>query len=1224
MIWQRLRLCPVIYLLIWIAQGIHYRDDEVDHIYVQVGHNVTIQCREVVDAKTVHRIEWWKEDKKIVDIQGEHKSTWEAASHVSILPNTYTLYFRRVRTEDSGEYSCAVNGKRRKDGVVKLFVQDVPDPPGMPLMMGFTSRSANLSWAPSGNNHYSPIKYYVIFLRVGEKGQWDLRKGIKTPNNHTRFQVTNLEPFTVYSFRVVAVNAIGGSEPSKESYYMVTLREVPDGRPTIASAYNVSSTSIRLQWAPPPESTIHGEFLGYRITFRPRDKPEEEKVITIRDPTVRGYTIRNLATFTQYIVSVQVFNPEGDGPPTSVAVMTDEGIPSAPLNLTVVRVTDSSIRLRWHQPERPNGVVRGYKVYYLHMARNLTETRKTTDLRRDMEFVLANLNPYTQYKIWIKAYTWKTEGDSSRIIDVRTDVQGPSAPNIVNLTCQSLDSLFLQWERPQTFYRNIDYYLVYYRSEDSWEFQELIMTAPEDRIDHAMFIPNLTANTLYEVKVRGVTHSIIENSKAYKGQFSTSRKVVLQNKCPSFTGSPYTDTTVSAGMVAGVMCASFALLLAIISFILWRKYFQAAYYYLDDPPGNRASPQLSETFEDSEYASIPISQWSKHVADLHADGDIGFSREYEMIQQSVDLDLSSEYSQMIENKNKNRYVNIVAYDHSRVILKSVPGQKKSADYINANYIDGYNKSRAYIGTQGPLPSTFDDYWRMIWEQRVYIMIMITNLVERGRHEPSTSDLDDSRKCDMYWPKEGIETYGIIQVRLIGELNMATYILRTFIIRNSKIRKKQGAERTVYQYHYTNWPDHGVPDHPLPVLSFVRKSSAANPPFGGPIIVHCSAGVGRTGTYIVLDAMLKQIQQRQSVNVFGFLKHIRQQRNYLVQTEEQYIFIHDALLEAIESGDTEINCGHLSQYIQNLTSSESNLNSGDKNSLTLLERQFKLLTSFKARDFNVVSALKPCNKMKNRSLNLIPIESSRVHITPKPGTDGSDYINATFFQGFTKLREFIITQYPLQETIGDFWQMVWDHNSQTVVLMCAVVEKDYPCFWPENDAEMDYGHFKVKMVEENIQECVTTRDFILQSNQDEYEVTCRIIQCPGWPEAFTPTNQIFDLVRIVQDWHLEYQNGPMIVVDRFGGTDAATFCCLTTVYKQLGYENCLDVYMYAKLYHVRRPGIWRTQDDILFLYKAIETIITPPECGDADTSYNNQSNNGHVNSNGHVVKVNTNV
>lgn len=149
--------------------------------------------------------------------------------------------------------------------------------------------------------------------------------------------------------------------------------------------------------------------------------------------------------------------------------------------------------------------------------------------------------------------------------------------------------------------------------------------------------------------------------------------------------------------------------------------------------------------------------WPKHVQDLHADGDIGFSREYESIQTGTDAELSCDYSQMPENKNKNRYVNIVAYDHTRVTLKSLSGQKKVAgvDYINANYIDvsinfstislihkhlliisihlqGYCKPAAYIGTQGPLPSTFDDYWRMIWEQRVCIIVMITNLIERGR------------------------------------------------------------------------------------------------------------------------------------------------------------------------------------------------------------------------------------------------------------------------------------------------------------------------------------------------------------------------------------------------------------------------------------------------------------------------------------------------------------
>lgn len=117
----------------------------------------------------------------------------------------------------------------------------------------------------------------------------------------------------------------------------------------------------------------------------------------------------------------------------------------------------------------------------------------------------------------------------------------------------------------------------------------------------------------------------------------------------------------------------------------------------------------------------------------------------------------------------------IADDHSRVHLHPTQGQKKYLDYINANFIDGYQKSRAFIGTQGPLPDTFDCFWRMIWEQRVSIIVMITNLVERGR-----------RKCDMYWPKEGTEVYGVIQVKLISEEVMATYTVRTFHIKHLKV------------------------------------------------------------------------------------------------------------------------------------------------------------------------------------------------------------------------------------------------------------------------------------------------------------------------------------------------------------------------------------------------------------------------------------------------------
>ena len=156
----------------------------------------------------------------------------------------------------------------------------------------------------------------------------------------------------------------------------------------------------------------------------------------------------------------------------------------------------------------------------------------------------------------------------------------------------------------------------------------------------------------------------------------------------------------NAPLAAGLICALLACSLALGSFLLWRRYFQAAYYYLDDPAVNtgsgsnpRASPNLSEVYiDEGDYPAVPVGQWSKHVQELHSDSDLGFSREYERLQRSTELHadrISSEHSHLTENKGKNRYVNIVAYDHTRVQLKPLPGQKRvgAHDYINANYID---------------------------------------------------------------------------------------------------------------------------------------------------------------------------------------------------------------------------------------------------------------------------------------------------------------------------------------------------------------------------------------------------------------------------------------------------------------------------------------------------------------------------------------------------------
>lgn len=159
-----------------------------------------------------------------------------------------------------------------------------------------------------------------------------------------------------------------------------------------------------------------------------------------------------------------------------------------------------------------------------------------------------------------------------------------------------------------------------------------------------------------------------------------------------YTAYPITESTFNTSLVIGVVCASFALALVVFSLIIWRRHCQAAYYYLDDPQSisrGTNSPQLSETYDDTEYGSVPVSDWAKHVQRLHADSDIGFSREFEQIQQATNnASFTYEHSQLPENKHKNRYINIVAYDHTRVTLRPIAGQKKpGSDYINANFID---------------------------------------------------------------------------------------------------------------------------------------------------------------------------------------------------------------------------------------------------------------------------------------------------------------------------------------------------------------------------------------------------------------------------------------------------------------------------------------------------------------------------------------------------------
>ncbi|CAH1153716.1 unnamed protein product [Phaedon cochleariae] len=868
-----------------------------------------------------------------------------------------------------------------------------------------------------------------------------------------------------------------------------------------------------------------------------------------------------------------------DTPTTTITL--DFAVPAKPRNLTILDFTSVSIYLQWANPENMNGVIEGYRVYYMNNNYTAVQPDKIPYDNPLIHYNLTKLEPKTEYTIFVKAFTQKHEGYPSESVIATTDISGPTAPKVLNLSCQANETIYIQWERPANFYYSIDYYYIYVNLGNHL-YDNITISTTEEHLETAYTLKNVTPDADYKVQIQASTRSN-RTHRLIMGQISAES---ISRNCDKIDYMSHTTSELGAGIVAGILCAAMALVLAGLGFLIWRKCFRAPYYYLDNPQCSTAALDWNITPEpDADHIGpIPVALFARHVQELHADGDIGFSKEYEAIQNDAVNDVnSSEHSQHPENKPKNRYLNIIAYDHSRVHLLTMRGQKIST-YINANYIDGFQMNKAYIGTQGPLPSTFDCFWRMVWEQRVTIIVMITNLVERGR-----------RKCDMYWPKEGTETYGMIQVRLVKEDIMATYTVRTLSIRHLRVsikskKKAALAEKTVYQYHYTNWPDHGTPDHPLPVIHFIKKSSAANPTDSGPIVVHCSAGVGRTGTYIVLDAMLKQIRARGEVNIFGFLKHIRAQRNFLVQTEEQYIFIHDSLVEAIECGETNIGREKFPRYVSVL----QNPNLEDKNELWKpLDVQFRLVTSFVCRDFNLVSANKPVNQSKNRCAVILPVESARVHLTPKPGEDGSDYINASWLQGFHSLREFIITQHPFKHTIHDFWQMVWDHSAQLIVMISYIDNSEYEVFWPEGDEAIETDTYICKQTNENGTSAYFLREFLMKSVQDDYEIPVKMLHCVNWPHQVASLSELYHLPNFVLDMQ-KIQNGPIIIVDRFGGTEAASFCALTTLKKHLIYDNKVDVYMYTKLYHNKRPGIWISSDDYMKLHLCVQTLCSPPE------------------------------
>ncbi|XP_050798975.1 receptor-type tyrosine-protein phosphatase delta isoform X39 [Gopherus flavomarginatus] len=1011
--------------------------------------------------------------------------------------------------------------------------------------------------------------------------------------------IGNLVPQKTYSVKVLAFTSVGDG-PLSTDIQVITQTGVP-GQPLNFKAEPESETSILLSWTPPRSDTIS----SYELVYKDGDQGEEQRVSI--EPTT-SYRLQSLKPNSLYYFRLAARSPQGLGASTAeISARTMQSTVFAK-NFHVKAVMKTSVLLSWEIPENYNSAM-PFKILY-------DDGKMVVEVDgRATQKLITNLKPETSY-----SFVLTNRGNSAGGLQHR--VTAKTAPDVLRtkpvfIGKTNLDGM-ITVELPEVpANENIKgYYIVIvplkkshgkfikpWESPDEMELDELLKEIVRKRRSirfgrevelkpyiaaHFEVLP--TEFTLGDKKQYGG----FENKQLQSGQEYVFFVLAVMEHSEStmYATSPYSDPVVSMDLdpqpitdeeegliwVVGPVLAVVFIICIVIAILLYKRKRAESDSRKSSIPNSKEIPSHHPTdpvelrrlnFQTPGMAShppIPILELADHIERLKANDNLKFSQEYESIDPGQQF--TWEHSNLEVNKPKNRYANVIAYDHSRVLLSAIEGIPGS-DYVNANYIDGYRKQNAYIATQGALPETFGDFWRMMWEQRGATVVMMTKLEERSRV-----------KCDQYWPSRGTETYGLIQVTLLDTVELATYCVRTFALYKNGSSEK----REVRQFQFTAWPDHGVPEHPTPFLAFLRRVKTCNPPDAGPMVVHCSAGVGRTGCFIVIDAMLERIKHEKTVDIYGHVTLMRAQRNYMVQTEDQYIFIHDALLEAVTCGNTEVPARNLYAYIQKLTQIETGEN------VTGMELEFKRLASSKAHTSRFISANLPCNKFKNRLVNIMPYESTRVCLQPIRGVEGSDYINASFIDGYRQQKAYIATQGPLAETTEDFWRMLWEHNSTIVVMLTKLREMGREkChqYWPA-ERSARYQYFVVDpMAEYNMPQYIL-REFKVTDARDGQSRTVRQFQFTDWPEQGVPKSGegFIDFIGQVHKTKEQFgQDGPISVHCSAGVGRTGVFITLSIVLERMRYEGVVDIFQTVKMLRTQRPAMVQTEDQYQFGYRA---------------------------------------
>ncbi|XP_055274939.1 receptor-type tyrosine-protein phosphatase C [Moschus berezovskii] len=890
------------------------------------------------------------------------------------------------------------------------------------------------------------------------------------------------------------------------------------------------------------------------------------------------FKVRDLNPRTNYTCSSQVFYNQQLLISQNKTIETDFGEPEAPQDFSCSAINATEGKITWIPPQNyfdrlslcysstwklPQNDFDRLSLCYRNTSgepncRALDKTQNEMDLHR--------LTPFTDYKVLLQAcVTGRIVRSGNVACTFKTKATNPSKVRDLSASRNSENSIRVKCELPYQ------------------------LNGP-------------TGNYCLEVRIG---NTVVQN---YSGsecrflvkdlQYLTEYNFWVRYRNTEYAG-PWESVTVSTSYNAKALIIFLVFLIIVTSIALLIVLYKI--YDLHKKRSSNLDEQQELVERDDEkqlmnvepiHADVLLETYKRKIAD---EGRL-FLAEFQSIPR-VFSKFSIKDARKSFNQNKNRYVDILPYDYNRVELSDINGDAGS-NYINASYIDGFKEPRKYIAAQGPRDETVDDFWRMIWEQKATVIVMVTRCEEGNKN-----------KCAEYWPsmEEGSRVYGDVIVEINEHKRCPDYIIQKLTVGN---RKEKANGRAVTHIQFTSWPDHGVPEDPHLLLKLRRRVNAFSNFFSGPIVVHCSAGVGRTGTYIGIDAMLEGLEAENKVDVYGYVVKLRRQRCLMVQVEAQYILIHQALVEYNQFGETEVSLSELHPYLSNMKKRDP------PSEPSPLEAEFQRLPSYRSWRTQHIGNQEE-NKSKNRNSNIIPYDFNRVALkheleTSKESEQDSDessdddsdseemsrYINASFVMSYWKPEVMIAAQGPLKETIGDFWQMVFQRKVKVIVMLTELKSGDQEAcaqYWEEG--KQTYGDVEVHMKDTNKSSAYTVRAFELRHSKRKDPRTVYQYQFNGWngEELLAEPKELVLMIQNLKqklpkknaaEGNKHHRSVPLLIHCRDGSQQTGMFCALFNLLESADTEEVIDVFQAVKSLRRARPGMVPTFEQYQFLYDVI--------------------------------------